>query len=215
MTIYKVNSFLHPTKLGAKAIHWTISFLLLVCSAQVFANNDQVKAVWYRYYDNKGVANVSSSITPSHIRYGYEALDRNMQVIQRARPYNSETDARQAPQRAAQARQREQDLKLKQAYTNSHIATQQRDNALAHIKKQIAFQQEQLKQLQNDRIVFKRQEMEYLRKVKPVPEQLKNNLNNNLTNLNQKRQQIQSLQTSYRKTQAEYDRIITRLKALE
>ena len=63
--------------------------------------------------------------------------------------------------------------------------------------------------------MFKRQEMEYLRKVKPVPEQLKNNLNNNLTNLNQKRQQIQSLQTSYRKTQAEYDRIITRLKALE
>ncbi|MDM1244239.1 MULTISPECIES: hypothetical protein [Acinetobacter] len=191
-----------------------LGLLLALQIGQLSANTDN-KPAWYRYYDKNGVANISSNVTPNHIRYGYEALDRNMQVIQRARPYNSETDARQAPQRAAQARQREQDLKLKQAYTNSHIATQQRDNALAHIKKQIAFQQEQLKQLQNDRIVFKRQEMEYLRKVKPVPEQLKNNLNNNLTNLNQKRQQIQSLQTSYRKTQAEYDRIITRLKALE
>ncbi len=31
--------------------------------------------------------------------------DRNMQVIQRARPYNTETDIKKAPQRAAQAYQ--------------------------------------------------------------------------------------------------------------
>ena len=63
---------------------------------------DPPKAVWYRYYDSKGIANVSSSVTPNHIRYGYEALDSNMQVIQRARPYNAEKDAQYAPQRAAQ-----------------------------------------------------------------------------------------------------------------
>lgn len=39
------------------------------------------KAVWYRYYDQHGIANISTSVTPAHIRYGYEALDRNMQVI--------------------------------------------------------------------------------------------------------------------------------------
>jgi len=69
--------------------------------------------------------------------------------------------------------------------------------------------------LQNDRITFKRQEMEYLRKVKPAPAQLKTNLDNNLKNIELKKDMIQSLQTSYRNTQAEYDKIITRLKALE
>ncbi len=62
--------------------------LLLFPSAQLMAET-QNKAVWYRYYDQKGVANISSNVTPNHIRYGYEALDRNMQVIQRARPYNT------------------------------------------------------------------------------------------------------------------------------
>jgi hypothetical protein len=48
------------------------------------------KATWYRYYDSKGVANISTNVTPNHIRYGYEALDQNMQVIKRNRPYNAE-----------------------------------------------------------------------------------------------------------------------------
>ncbi|WP_228153793.1 hypothetical protein [Acinetobacter sp. SWBY1] len=188
--------------------------LLLFPSAQLMAET-QNKAVWYRYYDQKGVANISSNVTPNHIRYGYEALDRNMQVIQRARPYNTETDIKKAPQRAAQARQSESDQRLKKAYTNSQTATIKRNNALTHIKKQISFQQEQLKQLQTDRISFKRQEMEYLRKVKPVPPQLKTNLDNNLKNIELKKDMIHSLQTSYRNTQAEYDRIIQRLRALE
>lgn len=68
--------------------------LLLLQSAFTFA--DGVKAVWYRYYDSKGVANISTSVTPNHIRYGYEALDRNMQVIKRNRPYNAETEEKKS-----------------------------------------------------------------------------------------------------------------------
>ena len=215
MTIYIVNFFLHPTKLGAKAIHWTISFLLLVCSAQVFANNDQVKAVWYRYYDNKGVANVSSSITPSHIRYGYEALDRNMQVIKRTQSYNAEQDQRQAVNRAIQAQQRETDNRLKRAYSNSSIATSKRNEQLLGIKKQIAIQQQQLQQLQNDRLIFKRQEMDYYRKGNPVPAALKDRLKNNEININNTKKSIQSLHNSYQATQTNYDQIIKRLKTME
>ncbi|AUX86543.1 hypothetical protein C3F34_11130 [Acinetobacter sp. ACNIH2] len=187
--------------------------LLLLQSAFTFA--EEVKAVWYRYYDNKGVANISTSVTPNHIRYGYEALDRNMQVIKRNRPYNAETEQKKAPQRAAQAKQREADLRLKRAYTNSKVAINKGNEALANIKKQISFQQDQLKQLQNDRILFKRQEMEYLRKGDPVPAILKSNLSNNATNISNKKEQIQSLQTNYRNTQAEYANIIARLKAME
>ncbi|MFU9045890.1 hypothetical protein ACNAUY_05795 [Acinetobacter tibetensis] len=187
--------------------------LLLLQSAFTFAEG--VKAVWYRYYDSKGVANISTNVTPNHIRYGYEALDRNMQVIKRNRPYNAETEEKKAPQRAAQAKQREADLRLKRAYTNSQVATQKRDDALAYLKKQIRFQQDQLKQLQSDRILFKRQEMEYLRKGDPVPAILKSNLSNNATNISNKKEQIQTLQTNYRNTQAEYANIIARLKAME
>ena len=187
--------------------------LLLLQSAFTLA--DGVKAVWYRYYDSKGVANISTSVTPNHIRYGYEALDRNMQVIKRNRPYNAETEEKKAPQRAAQAKQREADLRLKRAYTNSQVATQKRNDALAYLKKQISFQQDQLKQLQSDRIVFKRQEMEYLRKGDPVPAILKSNLSNNATNISNKKEQIQTLQTNYHNTQAEYANIIARLKAME
>lgn len=187
--------------------------LLFIQSAFTFA--EEVKAVWYRYYDSKGVANISTNVTPNHIRYGYEALDRNMQVIKRNRAYNAAIEEKKAPQRAAQAKQREADLRLKRAYTSSQVAIKKRDDALAYLKKQISFQQDQLKQLQSDRILFKRQEMEYLRKGDPVPAILKSNLANNATNISNKKQQIQSLQNNYRDTQAEYANIVARLKAME
>ena len=187
--------------------------LLSLQAISVFA--DPPKAVWYRYYDSKGIANISSNVTPNHIRYGYEALDGNMQVIQRARPYNAEKDAQYAPQRAAAAKQREADLKLKRAYTNSQVATQKRNNALAHIVKQLKFQQNELKQLQNDRIGFLRQEKENLRKGKSNPKPLQDMIDYNQKNIVLKKEQIQTLQSHYRNTRAEYDRIIARLKTLE
>ena len=87
-------------------------------------------------------------------------------------------------------------------------------NAIS-LQKQIDFQQAQLKQLQTDRVQFKREEMEYTRKGKTVPENLKKSLSYNLSNLNALKQNIQSLQVSYFKTQTEYDKIIARLKVIE
>ncbi|TCB50448.1 hypothetical protein E0H80_09160 [Acinetobacter sp. ANC 4779] len=189
-------------------------FLMFFQSIAVFAQTPP-KATWYRYYDSKGIANISSNVTPNHIRHGYEALDQNMQVIQRNRAYNTEADIKKAPLRAAQARKNAADLKLKTAYTNSQVAATKRDDALKHTKKQIAFQQDQLKQLQNDRIYFKRQQIEHLRKAENIPTALRNNLDNNQKNIEAKKENIQSLQMHYRNTQLEYDKIIARLKALE
>ncbi|WP_228258823.1 hypothetical protein [Acinetobacter ihumii] len=180
------------------------------------AATEQPRAVWYRYYDQKGIANISSSVTPAHIRYGYEALDRNMQVIKRSKPYNVEADLRQSSQRQAAARQREQDLKLKRAYGNTAIATEKQNQALLGIKKQIMVQQDQLKQLQSDRILFKRQEMEYLRKGETtIPQRLKDQLKQNEQNIDDMKQNLTALQNNYRSTQEHYSNIISRLKALE
>lgn len=173
------------------------------------------KAKWYRYYDSKGVANISTNVTPNHIRHGYEALDQNMQVIQRAKPYNVDKDLKQAPQRAAQAKQQEADIKLQRAYTNSKVATEKRDAALASTQKQMQFHQDQLKQLQTDRIAFKRQEMEYQRKGKDVPKSLQDTLDYNARNIDDKKKAIQALQAHARKTQADYAKIISRLATLE
>lgn len=193
-----------------------IFFIFIIFQATaLFAQDPPPKATWYRYYDSKGIANISTNVTPNHIRHGYEALDQNMQVIRRNRAYNSEADIKQAPQRAAQAKQQAETLKLKKAYSSSQVAIIKRNDILVNIKKQIAFQQDQLKQLQNDRIYFKRQQIEHLRKGESIPSSLKNNIENNQKNIEAKKDMIQSLQISYRNTQAEYDNIIARLKALE
>lgn len=188
-------------------------YLLLYATFSVAS--PQNKPTWFRYYDSKGVANISTSVSPNHIRYGYEALDQNMQVIQRNKPYNVEADIKKAPIRAAQAQQSAADIKLKQAYNNSAMAQQKKKDALILINKQLVFQQDQLKQLQNDRILFVRQEREHFRKGETVPAQLKTNLTNNQKNIVTKKEYIQTLQTSYRKTEAEYDRIISRLNTMK
>lgn len=190
-------------------------FITLTLQTTLSYADAQQKAKWYRYYDSKGVANISTNVTPNHIRFGYEALDQNMQVIQRARPYNVEADIRQAPQRAIQAQRKAEDSKLKRAYNNSHTATQKKQEALTQIKKQLIFQQDQLKQLQADRVMFVRQEREFARKGKTAPEHLKLTLQTNQNNITKQKENIQSLQSRYRNLEAEYDRIISRLKALE
>ncbi|ENU44781.1 MULTISPECIES: hypothetical protein [Acinetobacter] len=187
----------------------------LFFSSPTFAANDAPKAVWYRYYDQHGIANISTSVTPAHIRHGYEALDQNMQVIKRNHPYNSETDLNQSSQRALSARYREEDNKLKKAYSNSKTAVIKRDQALLAIKKQMNYQQEQLNHLQQDKILFKRQEMEYFRKGEKVPERLKALIENNLTNIFKVKQTLELLSKNYNHTNNEYENIIERLKKLE
>lgn len=189
--------------------------LFYVTNLQVFASNAQQKAVWYRYYDKNGVANLSTSVTPAHIRNGYEALDQNMQVIKRNSAYNADRDQQQSSLRGAQAKQRDEDIKLKRAYGSSRIAINKRDEQLSNIKQQIALQQKQLTQLQTDRVTFKRQEMEFYRKGISVPTMLKEHLKYNTENIANTKKLIDSLQINYRTTQQKYDQIIQRLKKFE
>lgn len=209
-------------KCGFRIRHFTTitrtyicSFFLFFVASSTFAVVEPTKATWYRYYDKNGVANVSTSVTPEHIRYGYEALDRNMQVIKRNRPYNATADVQQSAQRESVARRREQDLRLKRAYGNTQIATAKRDQILANLKKQLNYQQEQLQQLQKDKIAFKRQEMDYHRKGEMLPAQLKSNLENNSKNIENVKKTVESLRNAYHKTEIEYADIIARLKTLE
>ncbi|NDX64533.1 hypothetical protein G3N20_16990, partial [Acinetobacter baumannii] len=103
----------------------------------------------------------------------------------------------------------------KRAYSNSKTATIKRDQALLAIKKQINYQQDQLSQLQQDKILFKRQEMEYFRKGEQVPERHKTLIENNLMNINKVKQTLEILSKTYNRTNKDYENIIERLKKLE
>ena len=206
-----------PTEKSISKVQLSLALMcfLLSLSTVIFASNQQVKAVWYRYYDQHGTANLSSSVTPSHIRYGYEALDSNMQVIKKNQAYNVEQDLKQSHSRASQSIQKEKDARLKKAYTHSSVAINKKNEQLKNIKKQIDLQQNQLDQMQADRILFKRQEMELHRKGKPIPNELKDRLKYNAANINDSKNTVKSLQSSYQNTQKFYESIIRRLKTLE
>lgn len=211
-----LNSFntLKAYSLTAK-VYVVYTFLSIFIASEVAASNPSHRAVWYRFYDQNGVANISSSVTPAHIKNGYEALDSNMQVIKKNRAYSTENDLRQSAVRAQQSKQKDSDLRLKKAYGSSQTAIKKKEDSLKIINKQMNLQKQQLKQIQKDRVLFKRQEMEFFRKGKPVPNELKDRLNYNIHNLTSTRNNIVKLQTDYRNTQSQYDTIIKRLKALE
>ena len=214
--LYLIDSNAIQNSTSLKRMLKSLALVILFLSATLsHGANAQPKAVWYRYYDSKGVANISTSVTPAHIRYGYEALDRNMQVIKRNRAYNATVDVQQSSRRESMARQREQDMRLKRAYGNTKIAATKRDQILASLKKQLNYQQQQLQQLQQDKIGFKRQEMEYHRKGETPPAQLKNNLDNNAKNIENVKRTVESLRNAYHKTETDYADIINRLKNIE
>lgn len=212
-----MNKKINCQSLGIKTkkiTHVFLSAILLSTCATVYAEQ-QPKAAWYRYYDKNGVANISTSVTPAHIKYGYEALDRNMQVIKRNKAYSVERDLQQSTSRASEVRKLEQDARLKRAYGNSTVATNKKNEILQNIKQQITLQNQNLKQLQNDRISLKRQEMEYYRKGNTVPVILKDRIKYNSENIARSKSYIESLQSNYQYTQTFYDDIISRLKKQE
>lgn len=204
--------FIHPSSFKQIAYLSLFAFSL---SSYSHATTSQQQAVWYRYYDSRGIENISDKVTPEHIRHGYEALDRNRQVIRRNTPYNAEADQRNAAKHAQQIQQRNVNNTLKKAYSNSHVASQKQKDALEHIQKQIRFQREQLNILERDREIFKKQASEFTKKRQPIPSHLQKLLQNNQANIDAQKRYLESLQNSYQVTQNNYERIIKQLKALE
>ena len=212
-------SYLYISPLWRKIILFLFSLILMhVSTTASYANtqnNASPKPMWYRYYDKNGIANISSTVTPAHVRHGYEALDRNMQVIKRSQPYSTEKDLQQSAHRATQYQRNEHDVRLKKAYGASKTAINKKNEALINIQKQIKAQTDQLTQLQKDRVLFQKEEAIYVRKGKAVPQPLKETLTNNANNIQFFKKNIAALQIHYRNTQSNYDAIINRLKVIE
>lgn len=194
-------------------------FLSILCclliSQMSFSATSSTNKRYYRYYDANGVANLSSSVTPKHIQHGYDVLDQNMLVVQHVKPFNEQTSAKQAQHREQQSKQYMADQQLRNAYTSSQIAITKKQESLKNIEKQMTLQQQQLNNLYQDQVSYKRQELTYLRQNQSVPSQIRDRIKQNDLNINKTKQSVIALQIRYRKTQQEYDYIITRLKSME
>lgn len=177
-------------------------------------NNPQPIIRWYRYYNSSGQPSLSSTITDQHLKYGYEALDRNMQVIKRVPPYSTESYARQKAKREAEAAKRQADINLRRTYGSVAQATAKRNQMLADMASRKTYLQTQLTGLQQMLGKDIAQAANYERQGKPVPAMLKKSITDNKKNVHEAQQNIQAINERQQQVIQQYDDILRRLKTM-
>lgn len=177
-------------------------------------NNPQPIIRWYRYYNGSGQPSLSSTITDQHLKYGYEALDRNMQVIKRVPPYSTESYARQKAKRDAEAAKRQADMNLRRTYGSVTQAVAKRNQMLADMASRKSYLQTQLIGLQRMLSKDIAQAATYERQSKPVPAMLQKSITDNKKNVLEAQQNIQAINERQQQVIQQYDDIIRRLKTM-
>lgn len=175
----------------------------------------QPKVRWYRYYDSNGQPHLSNSITTEQMRFGYEALDRNMQVVKKVEPYSAEQYAMQKAQRDAAMAKRNADLDLKKAYVSSVAAAAKRDQILADMTSRRSYLMTQLAGLQSTLSKNIADAADYERQQKPIPLALQKNLAESRKNVDEAQQNVAAIDARQQQVRAEYEVIIRRLSAME
>lgn len=183
-------------------------------SALTSVNNPQPIVRWYRYYNSNGQPSLSSTITDQHLKYGYEALDRNMQVIRRVAPYSTESYARQKAKRDAEAAQRQADLNLRRTYGSAAQAMVKRNQMLADMASRKSYLLTQLTGLQRSLSKDIAQAATYERQGKPIPAMLQKSISDNKKNVLEAQQNIQAISERQQQVIQQYDEITRRLKAM-
>ncbi len=190
-----------------------------VVSAYEYTGNSssamaQPKARWYRYYDNNGRPNLSSTITDQHLKYGYQALDSNMQVIKSARPYSPDSYAVQKAKRDALEAKRQYDMNLKRTYGSASQAAAKRDQILADMASRKVYLQAQLVSLQRALGSDIAQAAVYERQRKAIPVTLQKSLDTNRKNVADAAQNIKAISERQQQIRQQYDETINRLNKL-
>ncbi len=169
---------------------------------------------WYRTHVN-GVPILSSTITEQHIRNGYEALDRNMQVVKRLPPYSASL---QAQRKAKLDRERERlmaDRNLVRLHGSSIAATAQRNRMLHDVQERRALVQRQL----SDLALLRQQDVataaSHERRGQAIPAVLQRQIAQRDAEQTALVRNLSALQTQENSIRAQYDRAIARLVVLE
>ncbi|ESK38128.1 hypothetical protein P256_02052 [Acinetobacter nectaris CIP 110549] len=169
--------------------------------------------IWYRYYDRQGVPTISTSISPEHIRYGYDVINNNMETIRQVPALQNTEIARQKKEKEAE--QEAIDNRMQQIYTHSSIAQKRKRNLLRGIQDQISLQRKQYDSLQDYLRDLRGEEFSILYDKKTVPKSLKDSIEDTNYKIARSQKKVTDLQAQYQQTEQQYDKIIARLKKLE
>lgn len=169
---------------------------------------------FYRYYDHRGIAVTSSTVTPAHIRHGYDVLNERMDVVYRVPAGTPASDAAFQRKKDAEEKQRQQDERLIQAYGSSTRAIAKRDEILRGLNSQLDFQRSQYQKLSENYNNLVNQENGYKRSKQTVPAHLAEQIKNTRISLQRMANSIKSIEENKTKTENEYNHAINRLKAL-
>lgn len=194
---------------GVPSITWGYEYTTTSSSGMA-----QPKARWYRYYDSNGRPNLSSTITDQHLKYGYQALDANMQVIKRATPYTPDSYAVQKAKRDALEAKRQYDMNLKRTYGSASQAAAKRDQILADMASRKVYLQAQLTSLQRALSSDIAQAAVYERQRKAIPAALQKSLQTNRKNVSDAEQNIRAISERQQEIRQQYDETIRRLNKL-
>lgn len=192
---------------------WFIGLLLSLLAVTATA---QPRAAWYRYYDENHRPTITQAITEAHLRYGYEALDRNLAVIERV-PAEQER-ARLNVERQKQQQQdaqRRQDQKLLELYGSAADAERARDRQLDAIQLRIDALMTKQTRLRSLRAEEAEKAAGFERQGRPVPADVRKNVAEQTRQLQAVDQDIRLQRQEQDKVRADFAPVLERLRALK
>ncbi len=186
-------------------------FISLVICTSAYAKENR----WYRYYDNRGIPAISTSVSEQHLKYGYEVLDSHMQVVKRYSPFSAEKYAKQQIIREQAIAKKISDRHLVETYVSSGRATLQRDLELGSIKNQIEQREIESKKISETINENVTSAARFDRQNKPIPQLIKSELEKNKLFLVQSNANIEALKVKKELIKKKFGGVIIELKRIE
>lgn len=203
---------MHPKHLAISA-----SLALLLSASAHAADAGNIKR-WYRYYNEQHSPSITDAVTAEHLKYGYDVLDRHMQVIQRvpAAPNEKDLEAlRQAKLRKEQAAQQAiVDAKLLQLYATHADAERTRDRQLEALQLKVDFLSASVTRLRQQRAVEAQRAAGIERSGRPIPKDVTDGIKDIDSKIVSTEKEIKEKKAEISKVQAEFAPVIQRLKEL-
>lgn len=178
---------------------------------------DSDGARWYRYYNDNNQPSVSDRVTEEHISRGYDALDKNMQLLRHVPPQRRLTPEELAAAKAArsaEAKRKEDDQQLLRLYSRPSDAEHSRDRQLEAIQLRIDFSTSSLARLRDSRTQEAQRAAVLERTGKPVPAPLKDSIANYDRQIQKLQTEIKARKAEQEKVRADFAPVIQRLQEL-
>lgn len=176
--------------------------LSLLCasllSSMALADDDNASKRLYRYYNDKGIPTLSYQITDEHIRYGYEIIDTNMQVVKKVPPIAEYQKGKE--KRDSTLKKQQQDAHILRLFASTRDAESARDRQISTLETSIAYNTIQLQRIKRLRANFVSEAAAAERKTKKALPQVK-------SRIEEFDKQIADLQTLINAQRAEKEKI--------